>query len=88
MAEVAITFSVLPEDSEYDMNVLENSIRKILDGKCRISNLEEKEIAFGLKKLNLEVVVKDDEGEQDRIEELLRSVDGVGQVDAEDMSLV
>lgn len=88
MAEVAITFSVLPEDSDYDMKAIENSVRKVLDGKCRISNLEEKEIAFGLKKLNLEVVVKDDEGEQDRIEELLRSVDGVGQVDAEDMSLV
>ncbi len=88
MADVAITFSVLPEDSNHDIKAIENNIRKALKDKCRISNLEEKEIAFGLKKLNLEIVVRDDEGEQDRIEEILRSVEGVGQVDAEDMSLV
>lgn len=88
MADVAITFSVLPEDSDHDMKAIGDSIRKVLEGKCRISNLEEKEIAFGLKKINLEIIVRDDEGEQERVEEILRSVDGVGQVDAEDMSLV
>lgn len=88
MADVAITFSILPEDSSMDLAVIEKELRAKLEGKCRISNLEQRDIAFGLKKLNLEVVVKDQEGEQDRVEETLRNIKGVGQVDAEDMSLV
>lgn len=88
MADVAITFSVLPEDSDSDLHVMSEEIKSSLKDHCRISNLEIKEIAFGLKKISLEVVVKDDEGQQDKIEEILRTINGVGQVDAEDMSLV
>ncbi|MCL4323425.1 MAG: elongation factor 1-beta [Candidatus Thermoplasmatota archaeon] len=88
MADVAITFSVLPEEADSDLNKMSQEIKASLANYCRISNLEIKEIAFGLKKINLEVVVKDDEGQQDRIEEVLKGISGVGQVDAEDMSLV
>ncbi|MHB1439361.1 MAG: elongation factor 1-beta [Cuniculiplasma sp.] len=88
MADVAITFSVLPEDSDSNMDTMIAEIKNVLKDQCRISNIEKKEIAFGLMKISLEIVVKDDEGQQDRIEELLRGIKGVGQVDAEDMSLV
>ncbi|MCL6014138.1 MAG: elongation factor 1-beta [Candidatus Thermoplasmatota archaeon] len=88
MADVAITFSVLPEESDSDLNEMSEKIKSSLKDQCRISNLEIKEIAFGLKKISLEVVVRDDEGQQDKIEEILRGINGVGQVDAEDMSLV
>jgi translation elongation factor aEF-1 beta len=88
MADVAITFSILPEDSDSSVESIMKEIKEKLKNKCRISNIEPREIAFGLKKINLEVVIPDEEGQQDNIETLLREVNGVGQVDAEDMSLV
>ena len=58
MAEVAMTFSVLPENSEDDVDVLSQGIRQALDGKCRVVSITKKELAFGLKSLQLVVILE------------------------------
>lgn len=88
MAEVAMTFSVLPENSEDDVDVLAQDIRKVLNGKCRVVNIDKKELAFGLKSLQLVVIVKDEGGQQDMVEDAVRTIKGIGQIDIEDSSLV
>lgn len=88
MAEVAMTFSVLPENSEDDVDVLSQGIRKVLDGKCRVVGITKKELAFGLKSLQLVVIVKDEGGQQDMVEDAVRTIKGIGQIDIEDSSLV
>ncbi len=88
MAEVAMTFSVLPEDSDNDVDVLAQNIREILEGKCRVVSISKKELAFGLKSLQLVVIVKDEGGQQDMVEDAVRTIRGIGQIDIEDSSLV
>ena len=88
MAEVAMTFSVLPENSEDDVDVLSQGIRQALDGKCRVVSITKKELAFGLKSLQLVVIVKDEGGQQDMVEDAVRTIKGIGQIDIEDSSLV
>ena len=84
MAEVAMTFSVLPENSEDDVDVLAQDIRKVLNGKCRVVSITKKELAFGLKSLQLVVIVKDEGGQQDMVEDAVRTIKGIGQIDIED----
>jgi elongation factor 1-beta len=88
MADVAMTFSVLPEDPSMDLEVLKKKLRNDLESKCKIVEISVQEIAFGLKKLKMVVIVKDEDGQQDMVEELASKVNGVGQVDFEDSSLV
>ncbi|MCL4357207.1 MAG: elongation factor 1-beta [Candidatus Thermoplasmatota archaeon] len=88
MAEVAMTFSVLPENSEDDVDILAQDIRKVLNGKCRVVSITKKELAFGLKSLQLVVIVKDEGGQQDMVEDAVRTIKGIGQIDIEDSSLV
>ena len=88
MAEVAMTFSVLPENSKDDVDILAQDIRKVLNGKCRVVSITKKELAFGLKSLQLVVIVKDEGGQQDMVEDAVRTIKGIGQIDIEDSSLV
>ncbi len=88
MAEVAMTFSVLPEDTDSSMEDLIKRLRAKMEGKAKVVETSVQEIGFGLKKIKMVVIVKDQDGQQDMIEELASSVDGVGQVDFEDASLV
>ncbi len=88
MAEVAMTFSVLPEDTDSSIEDLIKRLREKIEGKAKVAETSVQEIGFGLKKIKMVVIVKDQDGQQDMIEELASSVDGVGQVDFEDASLV
>ena len=83
-----MTFRVLPENSEDDVQLISGKIREVLDGKCRIAEVSLKELAFGLKSIQLVVIVKDEGGQQDMVENAVRSVQGIGQIDIEDSSLV
>lgn len=88
MADVAMTFSVLPEDPSMDLEEMKHNLKDGLEKKCKIAEMSIQEIAFGLKKIKLVVIVKDEDGQQDMIEEVASGVKGVGQVDFEDSSLV
>ncbi|MCL4345473.1 MAG: elongation factor 1-beta [Candidatus Thermoplasmatota archaeon] len=88
MADVAMTFSVLPEDPSMDLEEMKRNLKDGLEKKCKIAEMSIQEIAFGLKKIKLVVIVKDEDGQQDMIEEVASGVKGVGQVDFEDSSLV
>ncbi|MGP6206539.1 elongation factor 1-beta [Cuniculiplasma sp. SKW3] len=88
MADVAMTFSVLPEDPSMDLESLKKNLKSGLENKCKIVEMSTQEIAFGLKKIKMVVIVKDEDGQQDMVEELASNVKGVGQVDFEDSSLV
>lgn len=88
MADVAMTFSVLPEDPSMDLESLKKNLKNGLEKECKIVEMSTQEIAFGLKKIKMVVIVKDEDGQQDMVEELASKVEGVGQVDFEDSSLV
>jgi elongation factor 1-beta len=88
MADVAMTFSVLPEDPSMDLEEMKRNLKDGLEKKCKIAEMSIQEIAFGLKKIKLVVIVKDEDGQQDMVEEVASGVKGVGQVDFEDSSLV
>ena len=83
MEKVAILFKVFPKDSNVDMSkVMEKtkSIEGVKDAKLE-------ELAFGIKTIKLLVVTENAEKARE-VEQRLREIDGVGEVQIESTSLV
>jgi elongation factor 1-beta len=88
MGDVAVVFKILPGDAETDMKKLSSDVREKIKGLCEINKIEMQEIGFGLSAIRLEVIVPDEEGKITKVEDILGEIDGVGQVDTEDVTLV
>ena len=88
MGDVAITYKVMPESLETDLNELKTKLNDDLGQICRVNKIEERPLAFGLKALIVQVIMKDGEGVVDMLEEKIRSVPGVQNADVEDMGLI
>ncbi len=82
MGEVAIVLKVMPEGTETDLETVEEEIRGSID----VEDLQEEEVAFGLKALKVSTIVGDQEGGTDHVENAVREIDGVKSVEVEDMN--
>lgn len=80
MGSVAVTFRIMPEEAEGF-----EAMKGELLSKAKPYQHEEKEIGFGLKAIYATYIIPDGEGGADKLEEQVRSVKGVGQVDVEGM---
>lgn len=88
MGDVAVLLKILPVDVELDIDSLKE---KVVDGvkqMCEVNKVEIQEIGFGLKAIKLQVIVPDEEGKIDKVEQAIAAIDGVGQVDTEEVTLV
>lgn len=86
MATVAVTFRILPDDVERDLESLKARIREILGASLR--DLREQELAFGLRAIVAIALVSDAAGGADRLEEALSAAPGVGSVETVDVTLI
>ena len=86
MGKVAVTYRIMPEGSEVDVHGLESSVRGALGSSVR--DVAVRPIAFGLKALEATVVVDDAAGQAERIEERIRGIAGVGEVETLGVSLL
>lgn len=83
MGQVAVVFRLLPSE-------IEHYEKMKLSVKERLSpyRMEEKDIGFGLKALYATFIIEDSSGGADMLEEKLRGLEGVGQVDIEGMNRI
>jgi len=81
MGDVAVVLKVMPDDAETDMDRIDTAIRDAID----VEDLEEEEVAFGLKALKVSTIVDDEKGGTDTVENALAAIDGVRSVEVEDM---
>ena len=90
MGEVAITYKIMT-DSEIenvDVEALSELLRSIGDNTYDVQNVELKPLAFGLKFIQLHVVMLDTEGLVDAFETKINSIEGVGEVEVLEMGLL
>lgn len=77
MGMSAVQFKILPTDLDVDLSVLTEECKKVITGMGGIiSNVEENEIAFGLKALIISFAYPE-EKEIDEVGNFLSEVDGV-----------
>lgn len=72
----------MPESGETDISSLENQIKSRPD----VKSIEKEPIAFGLVALKVTAAVMDAEGVVDKVEEELRALKGVGEVEVTEVS--
>jgi elongation factor 1-beta len=83
-AEVALVYRVLPENAEVDVEKLKTAVINKLAPKYKVDKVEVEEIGFGIKALRFFVrMPESEEYSSDEVEELLRSVEGVGSFELE-----
>ena len=90
MGEVAITYKIMT-DSELenvDTDALANLLKNIGDSTYDVQNVELKPLAFGLKFIQLHVVMLDTEGLVDTFESKINSIEGVGEVEVLEIGLL
>ncbi len=84
MAKVLVVVKVFPEDTSVNLDELKRSIAKTLPPGYEIVRSDEEPIAFGLKALKLYVVMEElTEGGTSKLEEVLRQVPGVSEIEVE-----
>jgi elongation factor 1-beta len=76
MAEVLVTFKIMPEDADTNMDGIVKKIKELKD--VRLNNIEREPIAFGLVALKPSFIAADAEGVADKIEDALKKIEGVG----------
>lgn len=85
MGEVALTFRIMPEAPEVDLESLAEAIKGNLPAGARWNSHETKPFAFGLKAIVAQIIVEDAEGGPDVIEAALNDMDKVQGVELVDM---
>lgn len=86
MGQVLLKYRITPEDAETDMKALEEGVRKALPARVgKVSKAEVQPFVFGMKVLVVSFVVEDEEGNNDKVEQLIAAVPGVQGADLLDM---
>jgi len=77
MAQVIVTFKIMPKEANVDMNKLEDQVKDLITPE-RISR---ESIAFGLIALNVTKLIPDAGGELEKIENKLKSILEIGEIE-------
>ncbi|MGB9022166.1 MAG: elongation factor 1-beta [Candidatus Bathyarchaeia archaeon] len=80
MAKVVAQIKIFPTETTVDLGELRKKIEKALPPETTIARFDEEPIAFGLVALVARVVMPEEEGRMDKVEEALKSVENVGEI--------
>ena len=85
MGEVLLKYRLAPEEG-VDVASLEAKVRKALPAAIgKVSKAEVQPFVFGMKVLVVSLIVQDEEGNNDKVEQMLQSIAGVAGSELLDM---
>ena len=82
MAKVLVTFRVMPEGVETNLDEIAEKIKD----KLKPDKIEKIPIAFGLNALKVTKFLPEEEGEMERAEKIIKSIQGVSEVEVLEVS--
>ena len=88
MGKVIAIMKITPEDANAPIGELRQQIDQTLLGKVHIEAWEEIPIFGPLYALRLRFIVDDEAGGTDAVEEIIRNIPGVSQIEIEAVSLL
>ncbi|PSP79738.1 elongation factor 1-beta [Halobacteriales archaeon QS_1_68_20] len=81
MGKVAANMKVMPQSPEVDLDALQERLEQSLPEGAKINGFEREDVAFGLVALLPTVIVPDDAGGTEAVEESFSGVEGVESVE-------
>jgi elongation factor 1-beta len=88
MGKVAAAVKVMPDSPDVDLDALQERLEESLPEGAKIEGFERDEVAFGLVALIPTVVVPDDAGGTEAVEQAFSEVDGVESVEVENVGRI
>jgi len=89
LARVLASIKIFPNDANIDLNALKARIQSSLPSGSTVQKFDEEPVAFGLVALIAYVVLPEDAaGQMDQVEDAIRSIDQVSQIEVLRMSRV
>jgi len=83
MGKVAAKIKIMPQSPEIDLDDLQERLEGALPEGAKIKGFERDDVAFGLVALFPTVIIPDESGGTDAVEEAFADVDGVESVDVD-----
>jgi len=88
MGKVAAKLKVMPQSPEVDLDELQERLESSLPEGAKINGFERDDVAFGLVALLPTVIVPDDAGGTEAVEEAFTGVEGVESVKVENVGRI
>ena len=89
MGDVAMIYRIMPESPEVDIERVQNDIKAAAESVgASLNRADIKPVAFGLKALEIVIIMDDKSGKSGELEEKLNAIEGVQGVELTDMSLI
>ena len=85
MGKVALTFRILPDSTEVDLNQLVGVIQTHLPKGAKWNGFKTTPFAYGLTAIQCAIIIEDAEGGADNVQEALEKVEQVQGVELIDM---
>ena len=86
MARLVVRIRILPAEAESNLENVVESIKKSLPTGMGMKSSSMEPIAFGLKAILGDFLLDDAEGQMDKLEESIKSIEGVGQIEVTNIS--
>ncbi|WP_225333902.1 MULTISPECIES: elongation factor 1-beta [Halomicrobium] len=88
MGKVAARIKVMPQSPEVDLDALQERLEGALPEGTKINGFERDDVAFGLVALFPTVIVPDDTGGTEAVEEAFADVEGVESVEVDEVGRI
>ena len=85
MGKVAAKIKIMPQSPDVDLDALQERLEGALPDGAKIKGFERDDVAFGLVALFPTVIVPDDSGGTEAVEEAFADVEGVESVSVENV---
>lgn len=86
MARLVARIRIMPADAESNLDSVIKSIKSSMPQGMEMKGHAMEPIAFGLKAIVGDFLLEDAEGQMDRLEESIKSVEGVGEIEVTNIS--